>query len=40
MKGYHNIAGDGGSRILEQVAEHAHPVDEKILDAARDFFGM
>ena len=21
MKGYHDIAGDGGSRILEQVAE-------------------
>src|SRR5436190_4781960 len=22
MKGYHDIAGDGGSRVLEQVSEH------------------
>ena len=25
MKGYHDIVGDGGSRILEQVAEQADP---------------
>ena len=28
MKGYHDIAGDGGSRVLEQVAEQRARIDE------------
>ena len=28
MKGYHDIVGDGGSRILEQVAEQRNRITE------------